>query len=322
MKNTHKAVVIELNLDPHPNADNLSICKVGPFQVVMNTKDWEGKTKAVYIPPQNIVNTEREEFAFLKKEGKTEAVIKPIKLRRVHSYGLCVPCPEGFDIGDDLTEHFGIKHYEPEIDHMRDSFENGGILGAVSKYDIDSPFKELNEWNSDEEVIVTEKIHGQNMRVYWDGEQLHVGGRNRWFKENQNDLYWRAVRECPQIVKFCKNNPNNILYGEQYGHTKMKYGKNKNKPGFAAFDIRRPDSTYWFYDDFEFTMTVLDIPIANKLYEGIFESIEKMKSFSVGNTTYDDTHVREGCVVRSLVESKYSTGERKMFKLINPEYKG
>jgi RNA ligase (TIGR02306 family) len=323
MKATHQVKVIPIARTPHPNADSLFICKVDEvFNVVMRTEDWIGHDKAVYIPPQNIVNTNLPEFSFLKRDGSDEEVVKPIKLRGVHSYGLCVPCPDGFNIGDDLTEYFGIKHYEPELQEIQgQEQENGGKLGSTPKYDIDSVAKYLQYWNEEDVVICQEKIHGQNFRAYFDGETLHVGGRNCWFRSCDN-LYWKAVRRYPQIETLCRAIPNHILYGEQYGHVKgYHYGKTKTSVGFAAFDIRTPDLQFLPQREFLRHMQDFGIPTPTTLYVGKFDSYEFLERFSFGQTTYMDSHIREGCVVKLFnQEESYPTGDRKVFKIINPEY--
>lgn len=72
MKSTHKAEVVPVVLEKHPNADSLSIVKVFGYTVVVNTKQWEGHTKAVYIVPDSLVDASRTEFSFLSKCEKAE----------------------------------------------------------------------------------------------------------------------------------------------------------------------------------------------------------------------------------------------------------
>src|SRR5688572_22449323 len=111
-KSTHTAIVVPLIRKPHDNADSLSIVSIDEtYQVVIRTADWEGETKAVYIPPQNIVDTEIPEFAWLKTPGSDRFIVtKPVKLRGQWSYGFLVKCPEWANVGDDLTEHFKLRH--------------------------------------------------------------------------------------------------------------------------------------------------------------------------------------------------------------------
>jgi len=113
---THKAEVVPVVLEPHPNADRLSIVKIygGGYQVVVRTEDWIGKDRGVYIPPDNVV-PDTPEFAFLKDERR----IKARRLRGQWSAGLLVPAPPGAQIGEDMTQVLGIVHYEPPESNPR-----------------------------------------------------------------------------------------------------------------------------------------------------------------------------------------------------------
>ena len=155
---THKAEVVPVVLEKHPNADKLSIVRVYNFTVVVNTEDWQGVEKAVYIQPDSVL-PDKPEYRFLKDTGNlrkerdalndfVRAGVKPDdydqqlaaieakidantkylritvrKLRGVMSMGMLLPAPEGSNIGDDVAEQLGITHYEPpamdEIDGSR-----------------------------------------------------------------------------------------------------------------------------------------------------------------------------------------------------------
>ena len=70
-KSTHVVEVVPVTLEPHPNADSLSIVHVWDYTVCVRTEDWRGRPMGAYIPPDSLVDTSREEFAFLREEGKT-----------------------------------------------------------------------------------------------------------------------------------------------------------------------------------------------------------------------------------------------------------
>jgi len=151
---THKAEVVPVKLLPHPNADKLSIVRVYNFTVVVNTADWQGVEKAVYIQPDSVL-PDKPEHRWLKENGnhkkEREALwtamqadhesdlarldyadkianlearidtntkslrITVKKLRGVISMGMLVPAPEGMEIGQDAAEVLGITHYEPPM---------------------------------------------------------------------------------------------------------------------------------------------------------------------------------------------------------------
>jgi RNA ligase (TIGR02306 family) len=151
---THKAEVVPVVLLPHPNADKLSIVRVYNFTVVVNTQDWQGVEKAVYVQPDSVM-PDKPEYRFLKETGnlrkerdelraameaehesdlarldyeeKLANLEKRIdtntknlritvkKLRGVISMGMLLPAPEGLEIGADAAEVLGITHYEPPM---------------------------------------------------------------------------------------------------------------------------------------------------------------------------------------------------------------
>ena len=159
---THKAEVVPVVLEKHPNADKLSIVRVYNFTVVVNTEDWQGVEKAVYIQPDSVL-PDKPEYRFLKETGNlrkerdalndfVRAGVKPDdydqqlaaieakidantkylritvrKLRGVMSMGMLLPAPEGSNIGDDVAEQLGITHYEPPaMDEIEGSRKHAG----------------------------------------------------------------------------------------------------------------------------------------------------------------------------------------------------
>ena len=159
---THKAEVVPVVLEKHPNADKLSIVRVYNFTVVVNTEDWQGVEKAVYIQPDSVL-PDKPEYRFLKDTGNlrkerdalndfVRAGVKPDdydqqlaaieakidantkylritvrKLRGVMSMGMLLPAPEGSNIGDDVAEQLGITHYEPPaMDEIEGSRKHAG----------------------------------------------------------------------------------------------------------------------------------------------------------------------------------------------------
>ena len=52
---TFRCDVVPVTLEPHPNADSLSLVRVGGYTVCVRTADWEGVDRGVYIPPDSVV---------------------------------------------------------------------------------------------------------------------------------------------------------------------------------------------------------------------------------------------------------------------------
>lgn len=120
------AEVVQIKMEPHPDADSLSIQRVENFQVVLRTEDWKDGELSVYIRPDEIVDVTRPEFAWLKtKDGQTKHRVRVKKLRGIQSMGLMVLAPEGSILGENLYEKMGLEHYDPEVHQPGVNF--GGI---------------------------------------------------------------------------------------------------------------------------------------------------------------------------------------------------
>src|SRR5271154_2424935 len=65
---THKVEIVPVKLEPHPNADRLSIVRVYNFTCVVNTTDWQGVTQAAYVQPDSVM-PDKPEYRFLKETG-------------------------------------------------------------------------------------------------------------------------------------------------------------------------------------------------------------------------------------------------------------
>jgi RNA ligase (TIGR02306 family) len=306
MSSTHKCEVVPVVLQNHPNADSLSIVKVfDGYEVCVRTQDWIGVDKGVYIPPDSVV-PDTDEFKFL--EGHLR--IKAKKLRGVSSYGMLVPVPDNGragEIGDDLAEIMNIQHYEPELSQMikdaQGSFESPPPIIGVT-YDIEPWQKFKNEFIDGEEVVITEKIHGCNSRYTFQQGQMYCGSHYHWVKEG-NNLFWNILKFYPWVQAFCHLNPNVILYGEIFGAVQKdyNYGSTTNNPyQFRAFDVFANGK----FLDYDYALGNASsdflVPV---LYRGPY-SDEVMNKFVSGPSVLSgDNHIREGIVVKPVVE-RYS----------------
>ena len=179
----HLVEVVPVNLEPHGNADSLSVVKVYGYTVVVRTADWQGVSTGAYIPPDSVVPADREEYAFLK--GHTR--IRAQRLRGIMSQGLLMPAPAGSNVGDNVAEIMGITHYEPQLPGGCGTRTDDAVAppGNWPVYDLESWYKYGSHFIDGEQVLITEKIHGANSRwlMTKDGE-LHVGSHRRWKKED------------------------------------------------------------------------------------------------------------------------------------------
>lgn len=318
MSNTHKAEVVQIKLEKHPNADSLSIVKIGGFQVCVRTEDWKDNDLAIYVQPDSLVNTSRPEFSFLKKERIT---VK--KLRGIISMGLLVKAPEGAILGDDLATIMEIGHYEPELENLTKLNNVDHIIGPSMilppKYDIDNIRGRMHIFQEGELTSISEKIEGANGRYCWNNNKMFCGSRTNWNAESNSNLWWNAYYHCPQLKDFCYDNQDCVILGEVYGKVKgYRYGITDGAR-FIAFDIWK-NGQFFDIKDFESTCDFYKIPRVPILYSGPF-SFAIAEKLAEGKSTMPNTdHIREGCVIKPLIERTHPRLGRVILKLVGNGY--
>lgn len=206
-KSTHRVEVVPVVLEPHPNADRLSVVKVWGYTCVVATDDWKGVDRAAYLPPDSVADCTRPEFAFLRQkpvfsadgqlvgrvddESITSARVRAKKLRGVLSFGLLVPAPAGAAVGDDVAARLGVTHYDPDVKRAqgKSGLKFGGEVEKAPdvyhvKYDLEAGRRYAQLlFAPGEPVLVTEKIHGANARYVFHAGRMYCGSRTEWKKE-------------------------------------------------------------------------------------------------------------------------------------------
>jgi len=247
MNSTHKVEVFKIGeITLHPNADRLEIIKVfDHYYCIVRKGEFKTGDLACYVPPDNIM-PDREEYAFLK--GRLR--IKSQKLRGFVSQGLVLPAPHGTQEGDDVTKILGVTPYIKTTPRLAGGSKTGKYSAAKAPtisyldYDLDSWYRYGSHFEEGEHVVVTEKIHGANMKVTYQDKKFHVGSRHFWRKDQSDDLYWHALHKNKWLKKLAKGLPNHTIIGELYGRVQnLTYGL-PTTVDFRVFDIRKPDGTY------------------------------------------------------------------------------
>ena len=351
-KSTHIVPVIEIKFDRHPNADALSLVHIDDYVCCVKTSDWKEGQLAAWLPPDSEVDVKRPEFSFLGNKSR----IKVKKLRGIVSYGLLVPAPEGSKVGDNVADILGVSHYELKI--KEENTTSGEVAkappGVYPKYDVDAYLKYGRKvFIEGELVYLSEKLNGSNSKyVYKDG--IHCGSRTEFKKEYpekskvtlehllkqfngdevkannvyqriqnsapKKNLWWAILDNTPSIKTYCEKNPGFTLYGEVFGHV-GGYPYSGRGAQFAAFDILKPDCTWMDFPEFLKIVKEYQIPYAPIIHEAIPFHFEEMLQFAEGNSLIPGAnHIREGCVIGSVVERWDDRLGRVKLKIINPEY--
>ncbi len=168
-------------IEPHPNADKMMIAKIKGWFVCIGydpatkTPQFQVGDRVVYFPPDSVLIPEVSDrlnvTKYLAQLPKSEegtlrgARVKSASLRGFKSYGFVAkPDDPTWEIGTDVAAHYQVTKYEPPLRANQGDAETGHP--AFHKYfDMENirHFPTLIE--EGEEVVATEKIHGQNCRL-------------------------------------------------------------------------------------------------------------------------------------------------------------
>jgi len=302
--------VVPIVLEAHPNADSLSIVRIDGYTCVVRTDEFKDVQRAAYILPDSIIT---EEMAAKYTGGKKK--IRAVKLRGVVSHGLLVHCDE--PVGTDVTAALGVTHYEPPINLQRSGKMVKGPKMSVPHYDVEGR-KALKHLIPNEQIVLTEKLHGTNSRYVYYDNKLNVGSRTTWKEKDEKNPWWIIAAKYSLEEKLSAL-PGLVFYGEVYGMVqKMRYGHTAADPlSWALFDIW--DGTTWLnWEAVKDIAGTLQLPMVPEIYQG--EWHEALMSLAAGKTHLGGGHIREGVVVKPLIERIDPKGNRVIAKIINDAY--
>lgn len=339
---THRADVVPVKLEEHPNADSLSIVRIGLWVVVVRTEDWIGKDKGVYVQSDSLVKNigpfqflfERSypRYIILSDGGAQKAPdgeyirISAHRFRGIQSFGLLVDAPEGFEIGDNAAEYYGIKHYEPSPDAIiGGDNEKPPACGFVPVFDVEALKNNVDVFEPGELVSISEKVHGSNSRFVWaedkDGvERMFCGSRTNWKAQDNASGWWRALKAHPEVTEFCKANPGIVVYGEIYGQVQkgFNYGLRPGEIRIAVFGLYKEGQ--WFDIDIAREMGK-DLPWVPLLAHNVPFDWEQIQELAEGMSAFPNAdHIREGVVVLPMKERQHPKVGRVQLKVVGADY--
>ena len=333
---------------PHTNSDNLEIAQIKGWRVIVKKGENKVGDRVIYFPPETMLPeyTSRSLgiYKYLKGSDVSNKRIGQIKLRGEASLGLIIPIDptweekQVWEIGKDVLDFFGAQKYQPPV--LATNNVKHGITCKQNplfiKYtDIQNLRHFPKAFTDGEEVIVTEKIHGQNLRFGMINGEWVAGSHNfqKGRPEREKISLWKKVKNYfdlnhrdeideihpemhdpfwyPYVVNpihemindLSKNHKIVILFGESYGTIQKGYGYDCPKGQRArlrAFDLYI-DGKYLNFDDFKNTCdaySVLTVPVLAR----IPYTLDAIKALSEGDTTLGASHIREGVVVKPVIE--------------------
>jgi RNA ligase (TIGR02306 family) len=284
----------------HENADTLSITDVhGGYPVCFKSGEYAEGDLATYIPVDAIM-PDAPEWAFLGSKRRVEAK----RLRGVFSMGMLTKIHNGAALGDDVQLALGIEKWDPSEDGASRGFTPKNPDGtdesppsiAIPVYDIEGYRKHKGVLTDGEEVVLTEKIHGENARFYHDGERLHIGSRTRW-KKASAETGWTTYARKIGLEDRLAAWPGLVFYGELYGNTELKYDSDGGRM-LRIFDVF--DTSRMAYLDHDVAATKApELDRVPLLYRGLWSP--DLLRLCEGNSTLGG-HVIEGFVVKPTRE--------------------
>lgn len=261
-------------------------------------------------------------------------------------------------VGDDVAAFMQITKWEPPVPlHMQGEVVNVGTELTV-KYDIENFQKYPDVIIEGEICTITEKLHGTFCALAYvphareihrlnrliergelltteDGAAMYafskgLGSQGLVFKNveaNNNNIYHKTLLKYKDnLERFAKTLNENlvvIVLGEVYGAgvQDLHYDATK-EPNFRVFDIHLKErenlQEHMTHDVHKSNLAPMWdlVPI---LYRGPF-SVDEMIAHRDGKTKLGGDNIREGVVVKLLVERNNPQIGRVILKAVSPEY--
>ncbi len=352
---TFAVTTVRVTIAPHPNADALELARIGDYCSVVRKGQFKTGDLVAYIPEQALVPEAVLESLGLvgRLAGSGKNRVKAIKLRGVLSQGICLPAHEGWDEGIDVANELGITKYEPPVPtHMSGAVYPAG-LDRCMRYDIENFKRFPDVIAAGEEVIFTEKIHGTWCQLGWMPEamahpehgRLVVSSKGLAAKgialvpdaeKNASNLYLRVARKLEISARLSRvfgeelaaGKPVFVL-GEVFGRgvQDLSYGavaNSEDELGFRVFDIYVgvPGSgAYLGHEALSQACRALELARVPVVYRGPFAR-ETLHEHTNGRETVSGKklHIREGVVVRPVVERHHDKLGRVQLKSVSAAY--
>jgi RNA ligase (TIGR02306 family) len=247
-----------------------------------------------------------------------------------------VPDPDNIQWvpGDSIVDTLGLKKWEeeeeenlPGLKRTRGTNAEKAPQGwAMPHYDIDGIRKYLLCLGENEQVVLTEKIHGSNAGFCHDGTRLWVKSRNFYKKMDEDDMWWDVAMRYDLANKLSQF-PMMVFFGEVYGQVKGFRYDTVIENGVLLTKVRFFDVwdtkqlRYLDYDARVQTLVSAGLDPVPELYRGPWLGKEQMYPYAEGMSTLNPKHIREGFVLNTLTERyEPKLDSRMQVKLVGEGY--
>ena len=336
---TYTCPVVELDIIPHPDADNLEIAVVGGFNCIVGKGEFKSGEKAIYIPIDTQLGENLlEHFAGIRQyfRGKNRDLIKAAKLRGVVSQGLIYDnksITDAYSLGTDVAEIIGAKKYEAPT---RKGFSGTWLEGPKFSFKIERYENHLKSLRLKERITISEKLHGTFSILGWNADYGRIVSSKGVLKQgkrfdvddpwNDRNIYCKMWNKYGHILYdiFDDYRYSSIyLVGEIVGPKVQDLNYGLDEPEFFLFDIF--GSGFHPYSKPTFDTFIEYYHLENRgmktvpeLYRGPW-SPELIDEFSDGDSAIG-SGIREGIVIKPVEERKDTRTGRVILKSISGDY--
>jgi RNA ligase (TIGR02306 family) len=314
-------------IKPHTNADSLELAQVLGWQLVVRKGEYQVGDRIVYFPIDTVLPLEVSElFGVTKYLSKQR--IRCAKLRGEPSFGLAVRPDQDWPVGENVAEFYGAQKYEPPVRVTSGDAEKDHPL-FVTYTEIENMRNFPDIFAPGENVMLSEKIHGSNVRVGCIEGELMAGSMRLRRKRPEEDrfagnIYWFPFTLEPvraMLEELGREHAQTILFGEVYGSKiqSFHYGL-FGRIGFRAFDLLL-NGRYVDWPDFLALCAKYGVEHVPALATIPFDLAE-VRRYSEGKTQLmaKDAHMREGVVVRPVRERHDPRAGRVILKYVSDSY--
>lgn len=174
------------------------------------------------------------------------------------------------------------------------------------------------EFLKDIDWVWTEKVDGTNIRVYWDGYKVSLGGRTdkadipNHLKERLEELFCTPEKE--EIFESLFGEKEVILFGEGYGVKIQKGGNYIDNVDFILFDIQINDN-FLERKDVEDIAKSFNIDVVPIVGHGTLEEAINFVKTKPMSTIGKKKAEMEGIVVRPSIELNERNHNRVIVKI-------
>lgn len=238
-----------------------------------------------------------------------------------------------YAVGHSIVDWIGLKKWEepeeenlPGLKKTRSDSESPPKGWVIPHYDIDGIRKYLECLGENEEIVLTEKVHGSNAAFCHDGERLWSRSRNFFKKQDPDDMWWDIAIRYALENKLAKY-PMMVFFGEIAGQVKGFRYDSKIENGqlltvvhfFDVWDVKQ--MRYLDYDERVAMIRGAGLSPVPELYRGKWLGKNMMYPYAEGMSTLNPKHIREGWVLNTLKE-RYEPrlDSRMQVKLVGENY--